>query len=160
MDEPVPIRRAAIGCLVIAAIVAGLMVLIRPAIFTLAPPRGDAAVVVAPAAELDAVPARHDVVLTRSYGWSGEIAAGNGRSQLAILVGAPATGGVTAVNAWSPGADGCEVEVRADRLADCAGRTWTFDGTPIDAGDPALERFPVTVEGGSVIVDLTRTLDG
>jgi hypothetical protein len=158
VDEPVPVRRAAIGCLAIAALVAAVMLVVRPAIFSVAPPRGDAAVIVGTATELEPVPVRHDVVLTRSYGWAGELPAGDGRAQLAVLVSAATPTAPTAVNAWSPGADGCAVEVRGDRLADCRGRTWTFDGAPIDAGDTALERFPVTLDGGSVVVDLTRTL--
>jgi hypothetical protein len=50
MDDPVPIRRAAVGCLVIALGGLALALIIRPAIFSLAPARDDSAVIVATAA--------------------------------------------------------------------------------------------------------------
>ena len=156
MDDPVPVRRAVIGCLTIALLVAGLLVLIRPALFTLAPPRDDSAVVVAAASELGDLPIRRDVVLSRAHGWAGEVDAGDGRVQLTILISPSALGGVAAVNAATPGREGCAVEVSGDRLEDCDGRTWTFDGVPIDAADPPLERFAVIDEGGALVVDMTR----
>lgn len=159
MDDPVPVRRAAIGCLTIALLVGGLMLLVRPTIFTLAPPRDDRAVVVAAATEVGATPIRREVILSRSRGWAGEIDAGDGRVQLAILIGPSTLGGVAAVNAASPVREGCAVEVAGDRLTDCDGHSWTFDGLPIDGTDPPLERFPVEVDGGSVVVDLTRTME-
>ena len=160
MDDPVPVRRAVIGCLTIALLVAGLLVLIRPALFTLAPPRDDGVVVVAAVSELSDAPIRRDVVLSRSHGWAGETDAGDGRVQLTLLMSPSALGGVSAVNAASPGREGCAVEIAGDRLEDCDGRTWTFDGTPIDAADPPLERFPVIDEGGTLVVDLTRLVEG
>jgi hypothetical protein len=39
MDEPVPIRRAAVGCLLIALAVAAVALIVRPAIFSVVPPR-------------------------------------------------------------------------------------------------------------------------
>lgn len=158
MDDPVPVRRAAIGCLTIAVLVGALLLLVRPTVFTLAPPRDDRAVVVAAASELELTPIRRDVILSRSRGWAGEIDAGDGRVQLALLVGPSTLGGIAAVNASSPARAGCGVEVAGDRLTDCEGRTWTFEGVPIDAGDPPLQRFPAEVDGGSVVVDLTRTV--
>ena len=47
MDEPVPVRRAAVGCALIALAGIAVALLVRLAIFSLAPPRDDAAVVVA-----------------------------------------------------------------------------------------------------------------
>ena len=76
MDEPVPIRRAAVGCLLIALAGLAVALLVRPAIFYLAPPRDDSAVVVATAAEVFDGPVLRDVLLTRSYGWDGERDAG------------------------------------------------------------------------------------
>jgi hypothetical protein len=156
VDDPVPVRRAVIGCLTIALLVAGLLVLIRPALFTFAPPRDDRAVVVAAASELGDAPIRRDVILSRSRGWAGEVDAGDGRVQLTILISPSALGGVAAVNAASPAREGCAVEVAGDRLEDCDGRTWTFDGVPIDAADPPLERFAVAEDGGALVVDMTR----
>ncbi|MGZ8475213.1 MAG: hypothetical protein ACXWWQ_03175 [Candidatus Limnocylindria bacterium] len=159
MDEPVPIRRAVIGCLTIALLVAGLLLLIRPALFTFAPPRDDGAVVVGAVSELGEAPMRRDVILARSHGWSGEVDAGDGRVQHTLLISPSALGAVAAVNAASPGREECPVEVAGDRLEDCDGRTWTFDGAPIDAADPPLERFPVIDEGGTLVVDMTRLVD-
>ena len=156
MDDPVPVRRALIGCLTIALLVAGLLVLIRPALFTLAPPRDDASLVVAAASELGDVPIRREVILSRSRGWAGEVEAGDGRVQHTLLISPSTLGGVAAVNAASPDREGCAVRVAGDRLEDCEGRTWTFDGHPIDGAGPPLERFPVTDEEGALVVDMTR----
>lgn len=155
MDDPVPVRRWLVGCATVALLVVAVLLLLRPAIFTITPPRGDAAVVVAALAEVGDEPIRREVVLRRSYGWAGEVGAGDGRVQLTLLIARSPSGAVTAVNAASSAGGGCPVENLADRLTDCDGRTWTFEGVAIDAGDP-LERFPVTIDGGSVIVDLTR----
>ena len=159
MDDSVPVRRALIGFALIAVFVVALMALVRPAIFTLAPPRDDASVVVGTLTDVTTGPDRVDVVLTRSYGWAGERDAGDGRVQLAAIVG-PTTTGIAAVNGASPVEEDCEVTIGADRLTDCAGRSWTFGGQPIDPADPPLERFPIRVDAGSVIVDFTRTADG
>jgi hypothetical protein len=159
VDDPVPVRRAVIGCLTIAILVAGLLVLVRPALFTLAPPRDDSAVVVAAASQLGDLPIRRDVILSRSHGWAGEIDAGDGRVQLTILISPSALGGVAAVNAASPDREGCLVQVAGDRLEDCEGRTWTFDGLPIDTAGQPLERFGVTEDGGALVVDMTRLVE-
>ena len=158
-DEPVPVRRAAIGCLAIALVGLGLAVLVRPAIFTLAPPRGDDAVIVATLAELGDGPIERQQLLTRSHGHHGERDAGDGRVQLKLIVAQSALGGVSAVNGASPVASECPVEIGADRLVDCDGRAWTYDGLPIEPADPPLDRFPVNVDGSSIVVDLTRTLE-
>jgi hypothetical protein len=155
MDEPVPIRRAAIGCLLIALAVVAVGLLVRPAIFSVAPPRDDSVVTVATAAEALAGPVRYDVLLSRSRGWSGERAAGDGRVQVTVVLAPSTAGGISAVNAASPGRDDCPVEIGADRLVDCDGRAWTYDGIPIDPADPDLERIGVEVVSGSVVVDMT-----
>lgn len=155
MDEPVPIRRAAVGCLLIAAAVVAVGLLVRPAIFSVAPPRDDSVVSIATAAEALAGPARHELVLSRSYGWSGERAAGGGRVQVTVILAPTAAGGISAVNAASPGREDCPVELGADRLVDCEGSAWTYDGIPIDPADPALERVHVEVASGSVVLDMT-----
>lgn len=158
-QEPVPVRRYAVGCLLIAVLVLGVILLVRPAIFTLAPPRDDATVVVATAAEAAGGPMRRDVILGRSYGHDGELDAGDGRVQLGLIIGPGAAGGVAVINAASPVADDCPVEIGADRLTDCDGRSWTFDGVPLDSADPPLQRFPATVDDGAVVADLTMTVD-
>lgn len=157
--EPVPIRRYAVGCLLIAVLVVAVILLVRPVIFSLAPPRDDSAVIVATAAEAAAGPVRRDVVLARSYGHHGELAAGEGRVQLRLLIGPGPAGGVVVLNAASPAADDCAVEIDDDRLTDCDGRAWTLEGIPLDSGDPPLQRFAATVEDGAVVADLTMAID-
>jgi hypothetical protein len=159
MDEPVPIRRVLVGFALIALLVIAVMLLVRPAIFSLAPPRDDTVVPVGTQNEVSMTTRRIEVVLSDSYGWDGEQDAGDGRTQLGVIVGPTATG-IAAVNATSPVAEDCPVEITADRLTDCDGRSWTFAGLPINSADPPLERFPITVDGGSVFVDFTRTIDG
>jgi hypothetical protein len=158
MDEPVPIRRAAIGCLLIALAGLALALIVRPAIFSFSTPRDDTAVVVAAASEVVDGPIRRDVLLTRSYGWPGEIDAGDGRVQLSVIVAPGAFAGVTAVPAASPLSDDCPLEIAQVGLVDCEGRAWTLDGVPLESGLPPLDRFPVEVLSGSVTVDLTRTI--
>lgn len=158
MDDPVPIRRAAIGFALIVAFVVLVMLLVRPAIFTLAPPITDASVAVGTLTEVTTRPQRVEVILGRSYGWDGERDADDGRVQLGVIVGPTATG-IAAVNGASSVADDCEVTIGADRLTDCDGRAWTFGGLPIDPDDPPLQRFPIRVDGGTVFVDFTRTAE-
>ena len=64
MDEPVPIRRAAVGCLLVALAVAAIALIVRPAIFSVAPPRDDSVVTVAAASEVTAGPIRRELILT------------------------------------------------------------------------------------------------
>jgi len=157
MDEPVPLRRAAVGCLLVALAVVALALIVRPAIFSLAPPRDDASVIAVTATEVATGPIHRDFVLSRSHGWSGERDAGDGRVQLAVILAPTSTSGaVSAVNASSPGRDDCPVEIGADRLSDCDGRAWTFDGFAIDSADPPLERIAAEVVDGSVVLDLTQ----
>jgi hypothetical protein len=159
LDDPPPIRRAAIGCLVLAVVGFGFAALVRPLIFSVAPPRDDSVVIVATLADTAAGPIRRVQLLSRSYGHQGEVEAGDGRVEVAVIATATEFGGVTVVNAASPDRDGCPVEVGADRLVDCDGRTWTYEGLPIDSADPPLQRFPATIEDGAIVVDFTRSLD-
>jgi hypothetical protein len=159
LDDPPPIRRAAIGCLVLAIVGFGFAALVRPLIFSVAPPRDDSVVIVGTLAEAAAEPIRRVQLLSRSYGYDGELDAGDGRVEIAVIATATQSGGVTVVNAASPDRDDCAVEVGADRLVDCDGRTWTYEGLPIDSADPPLQRFPATIEDGAIVVDFTRSLD-
>ncbi len=155
-DEPPPFRRAAIGCLVIAVLGLGLAALVRPLIFSVAPPRDDSVVIVGTLSDVSAGPIHRDLVLSRSYDLDGETDAGDGRVQIAVIVTANSAARVTVVNAASPVRDRCPIEVTGDRLADCDGRTWTYEGLPIDSADPPLERFPADVADGAIVVDFTR----
>ena len=159
MDEPVPIRRALVGCAALALVGIVAVLLVRPAIFTFAEPRDDSVVTMGTlTAATSAGPTRHDVILSRSYGWDGEQDAGDGHVQMTVIVSPGTLGGIAAVAAASPVDEDCPLEIGADRLTDCAGRQWTLDGLPLDAADPPLDRFPISVDDGTVIVDLTQTL--
>lgn len=155
-DEPVPIRRAAIGCLVLALLGFGAAALVRPAIYLLAPPRDDARVIVGTLTELGTSPTERDQLLSRSYGLDGEADAGDGRVQIRLIVAPAGFGAASVVNAASPLAEDCPVEVGADRLVDCDGRAWTYQGLPIDSADPPLQRFAVQIENGAIVADLTE----
>jgi hypothetical protein len=159
MDEPVPVRRAVVGCLLIALLGVGAVLLVRPAISLLAPERDDRVVTVTTATEAAGGPIRRDVLLSRSYGHDGEVNAGDGRVQLALIIGPGPFGSVAVVNAASSVADDCPVEIADDRLVDCDGRAWTFTGEPLDPDGPPLQRFEAQVSDGGVVVDLTRVLD-
>jgi hypothetical protein len=160
VDEPVPVRRALVGCAVLAVLGIVAVLLVRPAIFTFAPPRDDSVVTMGTlTGAQSAGPTLHEVILSRAYGWDGERDAGDGRVQLGVVVSPSAFGSVVAVAAASPVAPDCPLSIGADRLTDCEGRTWTFEGLPIVPGDPPLDRFPTTIESGAVTVDLTRRLD-
>jgi hypothetical protein len=154
-----PVARTAVGCLVVALVIVGLMLLVRPAIFSLAPPRDDTHVILGTTAALASGPRVVQVALARSYGLDGERPLDAGRVQAAVVVAPTLSGGFSVVNAASPVAPDCPVEIAGDRLRDCEGRTWTFDGSPIDPGLPPLQRFEVSVDDGSVGADLTRPID-
>lgn len=157
-DEPVPIRRAAVGCLLIALLGLGAAALVRPAIYLLAPPRDDTRVIVGSLTELGSGPIQRDRILGRAYGHDGELDAGDGRVQIRLIIAPDGFGAASVVNAASPVDDDCAVEIGADRLLDCHGRGWTYQGLPIDSTDPPLERFPVQIENGAIVADLTRPM--
>ena len=159
MDEPVPIRRAAVGCLLIALVGVAVALIVRPAIFSLAPPRDDSAVFVATAAEIFDGPVEREVLLSRSYGWAGEREAGDGRTQLNVIVAPAPFAGVAAIAATSPEVANCPVVIGDGLLNDCEGNAWSYDGTPLETGLVPLQRFPAEVVGGSVTVDFTRTAE-
>jgi hypothetical protein len=153
-----PIARYAVTALLAVAGLVGLMLLVRPLIFSLAPPLDDANYRLLATADADAGPQLKEIVLNDPHGLLGEVVAGE-RAGLTVLV-APVvgTGRYTVVNAWSP-THGCQLELGADRLIDCQGDAWTYDGFPIDVTKPPLQRFPTTVAGGAVVVDFTRPVD-
>jgi hypothetical protein len=159
MDEPVPIRRAAVGCLLIALAGLAVALVVRPAIFSFAEPRDDSAVIVATAAEIFDGPVERDVLLTRSYGWPGERDAGDGRTQLRVIVAPAPFAGVAAIAAANPEIADCPVGIGDGFLTDCEGNAWSHDGTPLETGLTPLDRFPAEVVAGSVTVDFTRTIE-
>lgn len=146
-------RYAFTAVLALVLLVAAMLV-VRPLIFSLAPERGDQNYAVAALADLAPGPIERDLLLTRSHGIPGEQPNG-ARVAIRVVVSQPAAGGVAVVDAWSEAA-GCAAEIAGDRLRDCRGSTWTFDGVPIDAAQP-LVRFPASVRSGAVVADFTRT---
>ncbi|MDQ6682759.1 MAG: hypothetical protein M3Y88_05725 [Chloroflexota bacterium] len=149
-----PLRRYALAALLALAGLVAIMLVIRPLIFSLAPARGDANYAVAATAEV-ARPIHRDLLLAASHGLRGERPQEGGHVAISIVVAPLPGGGYSVVNATSP-ESGCPVTIGADRLVDCRGRGWTYDGTPIGSGQPPLQRFPVAVRSGAVIVDFTR----
>ena len=159
MDDQVPVRGALIGCLALALCGILVVVLVRPAILWLADPRDDSSVVLGPTSITADGPIELGVVLSRSYGWPGEREVASGRFELRVIVSPSRTLGPTTVAAASPMRSDCPVTIGADRLTDCDGHAWTFEGFPLDTADPPLDRVPTTIDEGQLVADFTRTLD-
>ena len=158
---PLPLRSAVIGGLIAFAAIVGLMLLIRPAIFSLAPPRGDNNLGVASAGELVGGPVSRPILLTESRGLLGERDE-SGRVAITVIVAQLPGSQVSVVNAWST-VNPCPVTVSDEEhsLVDCDGRAWSLDGQPLDGGpQPALQRFAASVTNGAVVADLTRPVSG
>ena len=153
--DPFPVRRYIVAGLLAAAAVGALLLLVRPFIFSFAPPLGDANYTVASAAAIRNGPALVEIVLNESHGVPGEVHRDN-RVGLTVVVSMVGQDAFAVVNAWSEISD-CAVTLAADRLRDCAGNEWTFDGVPLDPDDLSLLAFPTTVSNGAVVVDFTRS---
>jgi hypothetical protein len=154
--DPFPVRRYVVAGLLTAAAVAGLLLLVRPLIFSFAPPLSDATTTVASTAAIRNGPRLVEIVLSESHGWPGEVERDDDLISLTVVVSAPRQDAFAVVDAWSPTND-CALTLGADRLTDCTGDTWTFDGIPIDPADPPLLAFPTTVSSGAVVADFTRS---
>jgi hypothetical protein len=154
--DPLPLRRYVVAGVLAAAAIGGLLLLVRPLIFSFAPPLGDANYTVASASAVRSGPAVVEIVLNESHGLPGEVHR-DGRVGLTVVVSAVRPDAFAVVDAWSPTND-CAVTLGADRLVDCAGDAWTFDGIPLDASDPGLLSFPTTVSNGAVVVDFTDSI--
>ena len=140
--------------LLAAAAVSGVLLLVRPFIFSFAPPLDDTNYTVAGVLDARAKPMLVEIVLNEAHGLPGEVHRDN-RVGLTVVVSSVGTDAFAVVDAWSPTND-CAVTLGADRLVDCRGDTWTFDGVPIDPADPGLTEFPTTVRNSAVVVDFTR----
>ncbi|MDP9467700.1 MAG: hypothetical protein M3P32_03015 [Chloroflexota bacterium] len=155
-QPPVPVRRYVVAGLIGAALVSGILLLVRPFLFTFAGPLDDTNYTVAAVLEARNKPMRVAILLNESHGLPGEVHRDE-RVELTIVVSTVGTDAFAVVDAWSPTND-CAVTLGADRLVDCAGDTWTWDGIPIDPADPPLLGFPTTVRNGAVVVDFTRPI--
>ncbi len=134
-------------------LVVGLLLLVRPFIFSLAPPRDDTVYAVASVGELTGGPVRRDLLLNSPHGLPGERSSGN-HAEIAVVISRTLTGQYAVVNAWSPVND-CAVIMGVDRVTDCRGLQWTLAGDPFDSANPPLQRFPVRIENGALVVDFT-----
>ena len=151
---PVPLRRYLVAGLLGAAAVGGLLLVTRPILFSFAPPLDDSNHAVAAAAAVKTRPVVVELVLNESHGIAGEVHRG-GRVGLTVVVSAVGPEAFAVVDAWSP-THACAITLAGDRLLDCAGDAWTFDGIPLDPADPPLQAFPVSVRNGAVVADFTR----
>jgi hypothetical protein len=154
--DPFPVRRYVVAGLLAAAGVGGILLLVRPFIFSFAGPLTDANYTVASAATIANGPEAVEVVLTEEHGWPGEVRRPDELVSLTVVVSMVGPDAFAVIDAWSP-TNHCALTLRADRLTDCAGDSWTFDGVPIDPANPPLLAFPTTVNGGAVVADFTRT---
>ncbi|MDQ2853548.1 MAG: hypothetical protein M3R32_01665 [Chloroflexota bacterium] len=154
-EPPVPVRRYVVAGLLAAAAVGGVLLLVRPFIFSFAPPLDDSNYTVAAAAQAKTGPMLVEIVLNESHRIPGEVHQGT-RVGLTVVVSSVGVDAYAVVAAWSPTHD-CAVRLGADRLVDCQGDTWTFDGIPIDPAKPPLRAFPTAVNNGAVVVDFTAS---
>ena len=151
---PVPVRRYVVAGLLAAVALGGLLLLVRPLIFSFAAPLDDTNYTVAAAAQAKNGPLLVEIVLNEPHAIPGEVHRGQ-RVGLTVVVSSVGTDAFAVVDAWSPTHD-CAIRLGADRLVDCAGDTWTYDGIPIDPAHPSLVSFATTVNNGAVVVDFTR----
>ena len=154
--DPLPVRRGVVAGVLGAVAVGALVLLVRPFIFSFAPPLSDSNYTVASAASIRNGPALVEIVLNESHDLPGEVHR-NEAVGLTVVVSQVGSDAYLVVDAWSP-THQCALTLRADRVVDCGGDTWTFDGIPIDPADPALLAFPTTVRSGAVVVDFTRPI--
>ena len=147
----------------VAAVVAfllllGLLLLVRPLIYSVAPPRDDSVYAVVGAASVPTTePLVRELPLNSPHGLLGERRSGE-HAVITVVVSRGQNGLFSVVNAWSPVND-CALTARPDRLVDCRGRAWTLAGDPFTTGDPPLQSFPVTNQNGALVVDFTHPVD-
>jgi hypothetical protein len=153
-----PIARYAVAALLGVAVLVGLMLLVRPLIFSLAPPLDDANYRLVATVQADQGVQLIELVLSEPHGLLGEVVDGE-RARLTVVISPViGTGRYTVVNAWSPTND-CGIGLGPDRLVDCVGDAWTYEGIPIDPADPPLQRFPTVVRNGAAVVDFANPVD-
>lgn len=155
--NPIPIGRYILSAVLALAALVVLLLLVRPFIFTLAPPRDDSSYTVAASADAADGPQLLELVLNDRHGLPGEVPDGEHARLWVVVAPDAASAGFTVVDAWSPTHD-CALALGADRLVDCAGNAWTYAGVPIDPADPSLVRFPTREAQGAVIADFTRPI--
>jgi hypothetical protein len=157
--EDVPVGRYAVLALLAIGVLLAITLAVRPFIFGVAGPlRDDDNYTLTSVSEADQGPRLIEIVLNHAQGLPGEVVRDDRVGYSVVLAPLPGRSGYSVVGAWSPSAD-CALTIDRDRLRDCRGDTWTFEGFPFDSGDPSLTAFPVAVRNGAVIADFTAPLD-
>jgi hypothetical protein len=156
--DDVPVRRYVLAAVLGIAALLAVTLLVRPIIFSLAGPRDDRNYPLISASDADLGPRSIEIVLNDPHQLPGEVVREGRVGYTVVVAPLPGRDGYSVVGAWSP-KNRCALEIVQDRLRDCAGDAWTFEGFPIDAADPPLTAFPVTVRNGAVIVDFTAPRD-
>ena len=152
------VARYALATAVAFLLLLGLLLLVRPLIYSVAPPRDDSVYAVGTTASVPATaPVVKDLLLNASHGLLGERRNGE-HAAITVVISRSLTGLFSVVNAWSPVND-CALTVREGRLTDCRSHAWTFAGAPFSSQDPPLQAFPLTTQNGSLVVDFTRPVD-
>lgn len=152
---PVPILRYALVALLGLGMVLLVIFLVRPFIFTFSSARDDANYPLLAASDLDAGPQLVEILLNDRHGLPGEMVEGERVGLTVAATPLPGREGYSVVNAWSPLND-CPLGLGPDRLVDCEGAGWTYQGFAIEAGNPPLLAFPTEVRSGAVVVDFTQ----
>jgi hypothetical protein len=156
--DDVPVRRYVLVALLGIAALLVVTLLVRPFIFSLAGPRDDRNYPLISASDADRGPRSTEIVLNDPHDLPGEVVRDERVGYTVVVAPLPGGEGYSVVGAWSP-TNHCALEIDQDRLRDCRGDAWTFEGFPITADDPPLTAFQVTVRGGLVLVDFTAPMD-
>lgn len=156
--DPVPVRRYALLSLLAIGLLVAVTLLVRPFIFSLADPRGDANYPLLAASDADQGPRLIEIVLNDRHDLPGEVVRDERVGYSVVVAPLPGREGYSVVGAWSPAND-CAVAIDRDRLRDCDGHAWTFEGFAIDPADASLTAFPTTVRNGAVLADFTSPID-
>jgi hypothetical protein len=157
-DPDVPVRRYVILALLAVAGLLAITLLVRPLIFSLAGPRDDANYPLLSVGEADKGPTLQEIRLNDPHDLPGETVQGDEVGYSVVIAPLPGRDAYSVVGAWSPMND-CALAIAGDRLRDCRGETWTFEGFPFKTGDPRLTAFPVTVRNGAVLANFTKPMD-
>jgi hypothetical protein len=156
--DDVPVRRYAVVALLGIGVLLVITLLVRPFIFSLAGPRDDRNYPLLSASDADRGPRTLEIALNDPHDLPGEVVRDEQVGYTVVVAPLAGRDGYSVVGAWSP-AQQCALEIAQDRLRDCQGHAWTFEGFPIEVGDPPLVAFPVTVRNGVVLVDFAVPMD-
>jgi len=136
-----PIARYAVTALLALAALLGVILLVRPLIFSLAPPLNDANYRLMATGDADAGPQLVPLVLNDSHGLPGERVSGERAGVTVVVAPIEGTGRYTVVDAWSP-TNECPIELGADRLIDWRGRRLDIRRHPDRSGRPSARELP------------------